>query len=92
MYLSQAQWEKMIRRWAQVPTPMIGEVKMICAIIAGGISDECERIKNKRVSKKLAFTDGFFRGGFQNYCTAIGIHPDFLFQKIRDSLAHEQQE
>jgi hypothetical protein len=71
MNVSRSAWEKLLLHWCEMQET--GEVKLMCAVIADGI---IERVRHPWF---------FSGGGFDKYCRAIGLDPEFVQQQIKRS-------
>lgn len=75
--LSQNSWEKLLLRWSGMEP--IGEVKLVCAVIASAIIEED---KSAEEGGRPAFRSGFFSGPHLAWSTLIGIDGRFLMEQI----------
>jgi hypothetical protein len=76
--LGRLAWEKMLLRWSGMEPS--GEVKLICAVIADGI---IERERDHWF---------FSTGGFESYCSVIGLSPVFVLEQMyRAADFHEKE-
>lgn len=74
-WLSQSQWEKLLLRWSGMEP--IGEVRLVCAVIASAIVEE----KTPEGGACAAYQTGFFNGPVSAWCALIGLDWRFVVEQ-----------